>query len=967
MAWNWKTLCIVCLLAAAVSTPMLYRWGTDWLSRQWLARAEAALDRTDFAEAERYALRVLSRDENQSARVVAGAAAMALGRDKEAIEYFEPLCDGTDADAIAAQVASAQLYKKLGNARAAERLYRQALQLQPEQTYALHGLAELYAMQGRRPESIPLLFRLLKMGDFTEQELLLLGDPRGVIEGEEVEWFAETDAENPMWWLACAQVDFRNSRFQSALSLFRKLVAARPDIPDGQAGLGLALLDIDSPEQFWTWHQQVPETARSHPDYWMAIGLWAMRHQQRQAGIRCFWEALRRDPTYRSASYQLSVALVMDGKPQVAKPFEQLAVKLRLLVKTIDSLATWQRGNPVTMQKAADELEALGRLWEASAWHVLLLRSDPQNLVSQRALGRLRERLRPDLPRILAEHRPADAVDFSSYPLPDIPRPAVATHQQVQEANTDIRFADVTESSGLQFSYFNGEDLETPGRRMFEFTGGGVAVLDYDVDGWPDLYFTQGAHYPRREKDPVLRDQLFRNLGNGRFQNVTGPAGLGDERFSQGVTAGDFNADGYPDLLVANAGPNRLYRNNGDGTFTEVTDQAGLQGDFWTTSCVIADLTGDGLADIYEVNYLAGNVKEMLCPRTCSPASFPAESDRFFLNQGDGTFVNQTVEAGFNGQDGKGLAVVAFDYNDSGQLSLFVSNDTTANFFYVNDQPRGATPQFAETALIRGLAFDREGQGQACMGIGVNDANGDGLLDIFVANFHREFNVLYEQMPGGFFADVSRERGLAEPSYLLLSFGTEFMDMDLDGDPDIICTNGHVDDFRSAGIPYQMPPTVYDNLGDGDYAELGKTCGPFFEGAYLGRGLAALDWNRDGRPDWTVSHLDSPAAILENCTEPCGHYVGLRFVGIESDRNAFGTTCWVTVGDRTTMQQLVGGGGYENCNEPLLLFGLGNAKSIDKLEVKWPSGQRMEFQGVSGDRVYRLIEGRNQLQEVPRD
>jgi hypothetical protein len=310
--------------------------------------------------------------------------------------------------------------------------------------------------------------------------------------------------------------------------------------------------------------------------------------------------------------------------------------------------------------------------------------------------------------------------------------------------------------------------------------------------------------------------------------------------------------------------------------------------------------------------------------------------------------------------------VAAFDHNESGKLSLFVSNDTTANFFYVNEQPRGSEPQFVESAMVRGLAFDREGQAQACMGIAVNDSNEDGLLDVFIANFHHEFNVLYEQMAGGFFADVSRERGLAEPSYSILTFGTEFIDMDLDGDPDIICTNGHVDDFRDQGSPYHMPPVVYDNLG-GNFAELGASCGPFFEGAYLGRGLASVDWNRDGKGDWSVSHLDSPAALLENRTEPCGHFVGLKFTGTVSERDALGATCWVTVGDRTTMQQLVGAGGYHACNEKLLLFGLGAASRVDKLQVQWPAGGRQEFEDVEGDRVYHLVEGQAQLHESVMD
>jgi len=341
------------------------------------------------------------------------------------------------------------------------------------------------------------------------------------------------------------------------------------------------------------------------------------------------------------------------------------------------------------------------------------------------------------------------------------------------------------------------------------------------------------------------------------------------------------------------------------------------------------------------------------------------------LNRGDGPFVDATQEAGFTGTDGKGLAIAAVDHDQSGQLDLFVSNDTTANFFYVNDGPRGALPRFTESAIVRGLAFDRRGQAQACMGIAIGDVNADNLLDVFVANFYRDFNVLYEQSEGGFFMDVSRERGVAESSYLMLTFGTEFIDMDLDGDLDLVVTNGHVDDLRDQGVPYHMPPQVLENVS-GNFVDVSDHCGDFFQGAYLGRGLASLDWNRDGRGDWVVSHLDQPAALLENRTVSEGHFLGLSFVGTQSHRDAIGVTCRVTVRGETHVQQLVGGGGYHTSNEKLLLFGLGEATNVDQLEIRWPAGQVRTFRDVPGDRFYRVVEGQDvlhplEMESVPTD
>lgn len=962
---NLLTAAIV-MACTAIAVPVVYHFATARLNELLLSRAESAIELEDFAAAESYAARAWQRAPSRRAAMLAGEAAMLQGRHRQAIKYLQPLLDETDDESLLAINAVAELYMRLGDARQAEHWFRRVLEIDAANTFARRGLVSLLTLQGRRRESLPLRFGLLLDKEIDVEDLLLLGNPRALLEGDELTWFEQIDSENPMWWLARGQLALRNSRSQEAIRLLRRVVAAVPEYPDGQAELGLALLDAATPEEFWAWHEQVPADAELHCDLWVARGLWAQRNNQPQAAVRCFWEALRREPTHRLASYQLAVALVADGQPELATRFERLSVKLLEITAVIDRLFTREREQISTMQEAARRLEELGRYWEAIGWHNVILLKDPRGSNSPMELIRLMALVDRDFPRIDPELNPAEQVDFSSYPLPRIERPAAVGPLAINTSGNDaIHFADVTASAGLDFAYFNGEDPETEGRRMFEFTGGGVAVLDYDLDGWPDLYFTQGIHWPRREGQSVWRDQLYRNLGDGRLENVTEAAGLGDDLFGQGVAAGDFNNDGYPDLYVGNVGANRLYLNNGDGTFTEVTDQAGVAADIWSTSCLIADIDGDGIPDLYSVNYLAGSAPELMCRRTCSPAQFDAAADQFFQGQGDGTFIDRSVEAGFIGEDGKGLAVLAFDFNDTGQLSLFVANDTTANFFYVNEQSRGAPPQFTETAMLRGLAFDREGQAQACMGIGVSDSNGDGLLDVFVANFYREFNVLYEQMPGGFFADVSRERGLAEPSYLLLTFGAAFADVDLDGYPDIIATNGHVDDFRDEGVPYHMPPRVFRNL-QGHYVELGDTCGPFFQKGYLGRGLATLDWNRDGKMDWAVSHLDSPAALLENRTEPAGNFLGLTFTGRTCERNAFGTTCWVTVGDRTTVHQLIPGG-YHNTNEPLMLVGLGAANQADQLEVRWPSGLRQVFENVPAQSVYRLIEGHDSLYTRPRD
>lgn len=957
---------LVLVGVGAASVPA-FHWGAAWLQDYYLTHAQAALDAGDYELAESYAARVLTRCANRQASMVAGEAAMLAGRADQALEYFQPLLDETDADAVVVIAAAADLYETKGNAREAERLYRRALALDPQQVFAKRKLVHLLTLQGRCREALPLRFELAQAGHVDEEDLLMLGNPRALVDGDQVQFFEREDQGNPMWWLARAQLLLRAGQSQAARELFEKVVVAMPDYPEGYVGLGLTLLEVGQPRDFWEWTRRVPASVQQHSEYWVTMGLWAQRHNQIPAAARCFWEALRLDPTYRLASYQLSVALSADGKPELAKPFEDLSARFGKFLSTIVVLFTRDRDDLDSMRRIAEQTEQLGRYWEAMNWRRFLLLKMPHDVESQQAVARLMHKLGPDVPRVDPDHNPASKLDLSSYPLPRVDEPVDVASTAAANMNHDaIRFENVAPASGLDFTYFPGDDPETPGRRMFEFTGGGVAVLDYDGDGWPDVYFTQGIHWPRREGQPLLRDQLFRNLGDGHFANVTEQAGLGDDRFGQGVAAGDYNCDGFPDLYVGNVGANRLYRNNGDGTFTEVTQEAGIRGELWTTSSVFADLNGDAIPDLYEVNYLSGKITELMCRRTCSPANFEAEADHFYLGQGDGTFVDKSEECGLVAPDGKGLGVVALDLNDSGQLSLYVANDTTANFLFVNDQPRGAMPNFAEVALVRGVAFDREGQAQASMGIAVDDANGDGLLDLCVANFYHEFNVLYEQSAGGFFTDVTRECGLAEPSYSILTFGMQFLDVDLDGYPDLISANGHVDDFRAEGAPYYMPPHISHNTG-GHFVELWETCGPFFQSGYLGRGMATLDWNRDGKGDWVVSHLDSPAALLENRTEPCGNFLGLTLVGTACERDAIGATCRVTVNGRTILQQLTGGSGYQATNEKLLLFGLGEALTADRIEVRWPDGTTQTFDQVAGNHTYRLIEGAEVLHVIPRD
>jgi hypothetical protein len=346
-------------------------------------------------------------------------------------------------------------------------------------------------------------------------------------------------------------------------------------------------------------------------------------------------------------------------------------------------------------------------------------------------------------------------------------------------------------------------------------------------------------------------------------------------------------------------------------------------------------------------------------PRLCTPHEFPAAPDHLYLNLGDGRFADVSVEAGLDVPDGKGLGVVAADFDGSGRLSLFVGNDAVPNFLFVNETSApGAPPRFREQGLATGVAVDGEGRSQACMGIAAGDADGNGRLDLYVTNFRNEANTLYLQHDALVWVDDTRRAGLHEASFDLLGFGTQFLDADLDGRPDLVVTNGHVGDLRRHGVPYQMRPQFFRNVGRGRFVELeGAAAGPFFQGEYLGRGLARLDWNRDGRPDFVVQHLESPAALVTNRTARPGHFLTLELTGTVSARDALGATVSLQAGGQTQTAQLCAGDGYLASNQRQLFFGLGAATTIERLEVAWPSGHKSVFTQLDADQELHLIEG----------
>lgn len=944
-----------------------------------LSDARDALARDDIVTAGALAEQVLEKDpQSAQALLIAGEAAVKLGNVAAALRFYGAVPRTDENTYVTSLWSLGNVLMFQGNLREAESRFREALALRPGNLIANERLAFILGVEGRRWESIPYLLEPIRQGSINMEPLMLLAtaDTKSADFPEIIQKSREVNPDDWVPLIGTARIAIFDGKHTEAEKMLRDILTREPGQLEAHSLLGRLIVESGNAEKFQTWLRHLPRNAGEHPGIWYAKGAWAQDHGDLEGAARCFWEAVRLYPNHQRANYRLARVLAGLGRETDSLPFLERAEKLEALVQRLTPLYERREfePDPKEMLAVAEISESVGRMWEAWAWYHLVKKMDPRTDVTQQ-LDRLTAQLVVNPPFVLANANPANNIDLSSLRLPTWQGQAGDSPQLAEGAEGLPSFVDVAPEAGFHFTYNNGDDPETPGMMLCQELGGAMAVLDFDLDGWPDIYAAQGGPWPPDPHQTQYRDRLFRNLGNGKFLDVTDQANLGDNLYSQGASVGDFNNDGFPDLLVTSIGPCRMYRNEGDGTFTDVTALAGITGERWSTSCMIADLNGDSWPDIYIVNYLAGeDALTMECwegniKRACPPTNFPGDQDRLYLSQGDGRFVDVTEESGIVAADGKGLGVVAADMAGEGKLSIYVANDTTANFYFVNQAEKpGGPPQFQDQAMLAGVAFDGEGMAQASMGIAMGDGDEDGQLDIFVTNFFRQSNNYYKQESPHFFIDATRNMGLREPSILVLAFGTQFMDFELDGRLDLVVACGHVDDYRHKDQPYMMPPQLYSNRGNGRYELLpAKPLGKYFEGEYLGRSVATLDWNRDGKQDYAVLHLYAPSSLLSNTTDPVGRYLTLHVTATRTARDAFGTTAVATVGDREIVRHLHAGHGFQCSCQRVIHFGLGDAKQVDQLVVRWPSGERETFDNVPTDREVMLVEGSGQLIDMPRD
>ena len=494
-------------------------------------------------------------------------------------------------------------------------------------------------------------------------------------------------------------------------------------------------------------------------------------------------------------------------------------------------------------------------------------------------------------------------------------------------------FTDVAHAVGLDFTHVRGA---TGRYQLPETMGSGVAWLDYDGDGWLDLYVVQSGPYPPGGSE-AAQDRLFRN-DHGRFVDVTRQAKLHDTAYGMGAAAADYDNDGHTDLYVTNYGGNILYHNNGDGTFTDVTAAAGVAAGQWSTSAAWADFDNDGRLDLFVVRYLDNSADPTyFCGSQttgkrnyCHPDLYPGLSSVLFHNNGDGTFTDVTARAGV-GKIGKGLGVVVTDIDGDGHPDIYVANDHFMNFLFRN---RG-DGTFDDISVASGTAFDVDGNAQGGMGVDAGDLDGDGKPDLIKTNFDAEINSHYRNVDGLTFEDLSVRSGFGRPSFNRLGFGLTLADFDRDGDLDALVVNGHIQpEPNRQGVTYAQTNSLMWNDGHGRFSE--HNCGPAFDRAYVGRGSAVADFDNDGDPDVAISNSGGPLQLLRNDVT-AGGWIGFTLRGTRSNRQGIGARIVLETTAGTQMREARSGNSYLSSGDPRVFFGLGDA-GVRRAVVHWPSG-----------------------------
>ncbi len=847
----------------------------------------------------------------------------------------------------------------------AERRYLQVLERVPQAAPARRQLAFLYNRQGRRHEAARHIRELCKQGDIRQDELHALMVLSDAMYDDPAEPGAVPAGQRPYFPIGAsgqARKWFNEKRYEDVVTGLHELVASGSAPPAIVALYGRAAAEAQDDEHFSWWLSKTDDETREFAEYWAAVAAYLLIQRQHEEALCALAEAVDRDPTDLLSIGRLRQAFIVLNDHATANRFESRWDDIRESLRLNNLIATATSPDPDAISELASMLRELDRPLEAVLWSAIEDHYRGTSATKRTQLNAQRQQLVASGNSFPSRSERLCGLDLEQFPLPtiEIPEP---TDVQIARRNTDEQaappagFENVADSIGLQHTYHVASQPLKYGFSIYQMLGGAVAALDYDLDGGCDLYLAQGGADPpgfRGEQS----NRLFRHAGD-KLLDVTGPSATSEFQYSLGLTAGDWNQDGFPDLVITNVGRDVLLINNGDGTFTNEPLSRDSNTNRVPSSAAMADVTGDGLPDIVQASYI-DDPRMTLKPTTNAsgqplqpmlPSKFRPGVNHLIENDGSGHFAVKPLMSEAS-ETSTSLGLIVTDFDDEPGNEVFVGNDLKPNQLWVR-QPAGG---WLDVAPLLGCAFSYTGGATASMGVAASDFENNGTLDLHITNYQDE-NVSLFLNRGGAFQDRNVQYQLAEPSRAVLGFGTQAIDYDNDGRRDLVVTNGHIEDGVEINASYQQPPQLFSNRG-GRF-QLARVSDPsgYWASNHLGRGLAKLDFNRDGKMDVVITHIGQPSAMLLNRTPTDHHWLQLELVGTTSERDAIGTRVRVRCGDQEWTDWVIAGDGYLCHNESVLAFGLGEFDRVDEILVRWPDGGEQTFRDVESDSQILIVEG----------
>jgi enediyne biosynthesis protein E4 len=857
----------------------------------------------------------------------------------------------------------------------AEQIFRGVAERDPRALEPRRNLLYLLGLQMRTAEARDILWQIYQIDDdprvLVDLVLDLLADQQDVRGlAPELDLLVAQTPDDPLLRRALGMAQLYQSRPQDALPHLDAAARALVNDATGRFALAECLIMLGKMVNAEEILGPVPEAPVDASQWWLFRGRIEESGGLFDRALASFERAATANPDNRESHFRLGQALQRLGRGEAAQLHLDWANRIEERLNTVRRAHQQVRraGVPPSDSKL---FERLGRLCaeadllaESRAWFGHALKLDPGSNESWTRPARFRAAAQTSpiaLPRpLLASTIPTTVIPAQAGVISWPSGGRITAVPAVQSAS----FEDGAAAAGITYYYESGA---TVGRLFLADTmGGGVGLIDFDGDGWLDIYLVNGCALPIDLKDPPRPNLLYRNQHDGTFRDVTGLAGVSGKGYGMGCAVGDYDNDGDDDLFVTGLRGTILYRNRGEGTFEDVTLSAGTFSDRWTTAAGFGDFDGDGDLDLVVLAYADLDLNDLSeCQDGsgraihCAPTRYPAQDDLLYRNNGDGTFTEISRAVGFVAPDGRGLGLAIADLDGDGKLDIFVANDASPNFLFHN---RGGL-RFEEIGVAAGVATNGSGRATASMGVVADDFDGDGRIDLFFTNLVNESSTLFRNLGGMLFVDATLGCGLDAPSRPKTGFGDAALDADNDGRIDLFVANGHVDNRPWANSPMAQTALFFWGRDRGRFDVATPSAPSYFARRVVGRGAAAGDLDNDGRVDLVVIHRDGPASLLWNRTQG-GHWLGIRLRGTRSGKSPIGTEATCRAGTRSLTRLSTSGTGYLSVHDPRLWFGLGDAATIDRLEVRWPSGRHQSWTDLAADRILEIEEDSEVLREI---